>query len=219
VRRALALAVLMLLPCAAAQAQPAGRVELSGGIRWIGPLSFGDVAASEQTLNGGTRPLFKTRNSLEGSIGGTGAIGVRLTDSLRAEASFAYNPAKLRTEVSADAEGADPVTLLAPVSQLLFEGGLVLQPGRWRRGSLSPFVTGGAGYLRQLNDGRTLVETGQSFYAGGGLYYERVPGRPRRLKASGIRIDARAMVLRDGVAPDSDLRVAPAVVAAAFVRF
>ena len=36
---------------------------------------------------------------------------------------------------------------------------------------LAPFVTGGAGYLRQLHEDRTLAETGQIYYAGGGARY------------------------------------------------
>ena len=50
---------LCLLP-AVVHAQPAtrGRVEVSGGIRWIGPVNFGVVDANETTFAGGRRPLF-----------------------------------------------------------------------------------------------------------------------------------------------------------------
>ncbi len=116
-------------------------------------------------------------------------------------------------------EGVPDVTVKAPVTQFLFEGGVQMRPVRWTRGRLSPFVTAGIGYLRQLNDGRTLVETGRAWYFGGGLYYERAATHPRRLKATGVRADLRALVLRDGVAPDDTRRGAPAITASVFARF
>jgi hypothetical protein len=105
------------------------------------------------------------------------------------------------------------------VQQLLVEGGVLLQAASSRTRPFSPFLTTGVGYLRHLNDGRTLVETGSAYYVGGGLYYVRAASRPRRLKATGLRADVRALFMHKGVAPDSDWRPAPAVTAAFFVRF
>ena len=56
-------------------------------------------------------------------------------------------------------------------------------------------------------------------YVGGGLYYVRASSRARRLKATGVRADVRGQILRDGVAPDAESRVALAVTAAVFTRF
>ena len=130
---------------------------------------------------------------------------------------MSFNPTGLSTHLTGDLEGTANTIARAPVTQFLVEGG-VLAEGR-RHGHFTPFITGGLGYLRQLNDGRTLVETGRSFYLGGGLYYVRTSARPRRVKATGARVDVRAVFLRDGVAPDGAVRGAPAVTAAFFARF
>lgn len=192
---------------------------MSGGVRWIGPIRFGEVAANETTPGGGTRPLFKSQTTLDGSVGVTATVGYRLSRLLRAELAIAYNPSQLSSHITSDAEGVEDVTVDAPVSQFLVEGGVLAQLRRWQAGRVSPFLTAGIGYLRQLNDGRTLVETGQAYYFGGGVYYVRAAARPRRLKATGVRADLRALFLRDGVAPDHTVRGAPAITASVFARF
>ncbi|HUR35689.1 MAG TPA: hypothetical protein VM032_17920 [Vicinamibacterales bacterium] len=222
IARAVVLAVLgLLLVAAAASAQSADRshLEVMGGVRWIGPIDFGAVAASEVTIAGGTRALFNSDTTLDASAGGTLGIGVQLSRRLRAEAAVAVNPTHLRTRISADVEGVKDVTVDAPVTQFLVEGGLVAQASQRRVAGGLPFVTAGLGYLRQLNDGRTLVETGRSYYVGGGLYYVRASNRPRRVKATGLRADLRAQILRGGVAPDSTSHVAAAFTAVVFARF
>ena len=204
---------------AQAQTPGVGRFELSAGARWVGSIALGTAAATETTFGGGKRTLFDSSSQLDPSIGGAFGVGVRLTRGLRAEFAVAYSPTGLSTRISGDVEGVADLTVKAPVTQFLFEGGLQARPARWNRGHLSPFVTAGVGYLRQLNDGRTLVETGRAWYFGGGLYYERAATHPRRLKATGVRADLRALALRDGVAPDNTWRGAPAFTASVFARF
>ena len=220
--RCIALVVAALV-CSAAHAQAqtpgVGRLEVSAGARWVGPIAFGTTAATETTFGGGKRTLFDSSSQLDPSVGGTVGVGVRLTRELRAEFAVACSPTGLSTRISGDVEGVTDLTVKAPVTQFLFEGGLQVRAARWRRGRLSPFVTAGMGYLRQLNDGRTLVETGRAWYFGGGLYYERAATHQRRLKATGARADLRALVLRDGVAPDDTWRGAPAITASVFARF
>lgn len=202
-----------------AQTPGAARLELSAGAGWIGAVSFGPTDATETTFGGGTRTLFKSSSQLDPSVGGRIGVGVRLSRALQAEFTTVYNPTGLSTRISGDVEGAADVTVKAPVTQFLFEGGLLVQPGRWRRGRLSPYAVAGLGYVRQLNDGRTLVETGRAWYLGGGLYYERAATHPSRVKATGVRADLRALVLRGGVAPDATRRGTPAITASVFARF
>lgn len=204
---------------ARAQTPGAGRFEVLGGARWIGPVAFGTTDAAEATFGGGTRTLFKSSSQLDPSVGGSVGIGVRLTRALQAEFGAVYSPTGLSTRITGDVEDVADLTVKAPVTQFLLEGGLLARPARWTRGHLSPFVTAGVGYLRQLHDGRTLVETGRAWYFGGGLYYERVATHPRRLKATGVRADLRALILSGGAAPDDARRGAPAVTASVFARF
>jgi hypothetical protein len=204
---------------ATAQQPDRSRIELSGGIRWMGPIDFDAVDADETTSGGGRRTLFASNTSLTGSVGGTGIVGVRLSRLLKAEFAAAYNPTALSTRISSDVEGVPDVTVDARVTQFLLEGGIVAQPRRWQTRHLAPFVTAGFGYLRHLNEGRTLVETGRAGYVGGGLYYVRNSARPGRIKATGARVDVRAVLLRNGVSPDDTQRSAPAITAALFARF
>lgn len=211
--------VALALSGASASAQTVGRLELGGGARWIGPVDFPGVAANETTLGNGTRALFASATTLEGSIGATGSVGVWLARQLQLEFTVGYNPATMRTQITSDVEGIPDVAVDAPVTQFLLEGGAVMRLSGRQRTRLAPFLTAGAGYLRQLNDGRTLVETGRSYYFGGGLYYERATSGRRRVKASGLRIDVRGLILQEGVAPDDTPRVTPALSAGFFVRF
>jgi hypothetical protein len=216
---------LVVLACAVGTSRVAGaqdqkgRFEVSGGIRWIGPVDFGAVPANETAPGGGTRALFTSTTTLDASVGGTATVGVRLSKAFRAELAVAYNPTSMTSHITGDAEVVGNVAVDAPVSQFLIEGGIVAQLRRWQRGRVSPFLTAGAGYLRQLNDGRTLVDTGQGYYLGGGFYYVRESAKPRALKARGARVDVRALALHGGVAPDDAYHWVPAVTASVFARF
>lgn len=203
---------------AGAQSRP-GRVEVAAGARWTGVTMYPSVAAEQTTSGGGTRALFDTRTSLDSSIGPMGSVGVRLSRLLRVEAAIAFSPTGLTTRITGDAEGVQDATVDTPVRQFLLEGGLVVQPAGWRAGQFAPYVTGGIGYARQLYDGRTLLRTARAYYVGGGVYYERASARASAVKATGIRADLRALVLYDGVAPDSNGHSAPAVTLSVFARF
>ena len=221
-RRILVLACLALMAggtAASAQSGNDGRIEVAGGARWIGPLDFADVQATETTLGGGTRPVFGTATTLDGSIGATGIVAIRLSRQFQVEFGFGWNPTMLTTRITSDVEGIPDVSVDAAVTQFQMEGGVLVRPSAWSGARLSPFLTAGGGYLRQLNDGRTLVESGRSYYFGAGLYYERHTSGGRRLKASGLRIDGRGVILQEGVSPDDTPRLAPSVSAALFVRF
>ena len=215
---AVALAAACHARLATAQPSP-GRIELAVGAGWIGAIALDRVSADEAAFGGATRALFNSDTQLDGSIGAALTLGVRLSSLVRAEAAMTYNPTHLTTRVTADREGVADVAVDSRVTQYIFGGDLIVQPSRWQRHRLAPFASAGAGYLRQLSEGRVLVQNGAAYFAGGGLYYVRTPDRQRRMKATGLRLDVRALALRDGVAPDHKTRVAPAVTASAFARF
>src|SRR3954452_308335 len=178
---------------ARAAAQAAGRTEVGGGARWIGSTSFGQLEAEETSFGCGTRPLFKSSTDLDRSTGVEARISVNLTKLVQAEGVVAINPMDLTTRVTADVEGVADTTAAEPVTQYAFEGGVLLQLARWSAGKLAPFAAGGAAYLRQVHDRRTLVDSGHSFYAGGGVKYLLTSGGTGRVKATGVRGDVRAV--------------------------
>jgi hypothetical protein len=97
--------------------------------------------------------------------------------------------------VTDDAEGAEDVTADETMSRYVFGGSLVyhLTGMAFANGRGVPFVLGGAGYLRELHEGRELVETGAEYHAGAGIKFWFGNGR-RRL---GLRGDV-GVSIRDG---------------------
>ncbi|MGC4080761.1 MAG: hypothetical protein QM736_01220 [Vicinamibacterales bacterium] len=146
-KRGLVALALTLLACdtrsAAAQSARPARLEVSGGVRWIGPIDFGSVDANEATIGNGTRPLFSAKTTLDGSVGANVGVSVRVARSLRAEGAMSFNPTGLSTHLTGDLEGTANTVARAPVTQFLVEGG-VLAEGR-RYGRFTPFITGGLG--------------------------------------------------------------------------
>jgi hypothetical protein len=127
-----------------------------------------------------------------------------------------YSRPGVTTALSMDAE-ASPISLEAEqLSQYIVDVGGTLQlPGPVFGRRVRPFISGGAGYLRQLYDERTLVETGQVFYAGGGVR-AWLRGGDGRARSLGIRSDVRATWRQDGVEFDDKTRVWPTVTAMIF---
>ena len=77
----------------------------------------------------------------------------------------------------------------------------------------------GAGYLRELENGGTLVVTGRTYDAGAGMKFALASRRTGWWKGIGVRVDARAVVRQKGVTLDGRAHTSPAVGAALFVRF
>ncbi len=213
--------LLALLAPGAAHAQPRAttdRVEVGGGVRWVGGAALGDTDATLGTASGGSFVQFASASELGPAVVVEGRVGVRLSRALQVEVSVSYGTADLRTRLDSDVESIPDVTVSEPITRYTIEGTLVASLDRWRRGRVTPFVSAGGGYLRELHEGRTLVETGRAFHAGGGV---TVPIRTSRAGASavGIRADARIVVRSGGVLFDDDPVVAPAAGASVFFRF
>lgn len=218
------LAGLATLPASAAFAQtpdpPASRVDVGIGTLWIGRQPLGTKTATETTGAGGALPLFSTSSDLAGAAGLEARVGVRLTRSVTAEADASYLKPQLRIAISADSEGAAALTATETIQQFTVGGNVLwyLPHGR-RAPRLAPFALAGGGYLRQLHDRATLVETGRFYQVGGGVTYLLVSGRHFHTKGAGVRVDARAVVRSQGVSFDGGAHTSPAFGASAFVGF
>jgi opacity protein-like surface antigen len=217
-RRAILVVSLLFPAVALAQQPPEKRVEVGGGLRWIGPVHFNDVNANETTFGGGTRTVFESTSVLQSLAGVEGRVAIRLTPTFQAESSIVFGRTHLATHLTADAEAAD-VTATEPLTQYVLEAGLVAQLGRRRSGRARPFATGGIGYVRHLHDQQTLIETGQSAYAGAGLRYLLRGPRAGRSQDIGIRAELRGMILNGGLTLDGARHIVPTVSAALFVRY
>ncbi len=218
IRTAIVCGVLLLPTGALAQSVSAGRVEVSGGLRWSSRLQFKQVNGDETSFGGARRPLFESTSELTSSPGIEGRIGVRLASILRAEAAVAFGHTRLTTRITADTEAADAI-VSEPVTQYSFEGGLLADLRRRRSGRVSPFATGGIAYVRQIHDGRTLIETGLSSYVGGGVHVLIGDQRGRRARRKGIRADVRGTISGSDLSLDGATHIVPTFSAGMFLRF
>jgi hypothetical protein len=208
---------------AAAQSAPAtgpGWLEVSVGGLWVGHQVLGTNDANETTPDGGSLKIFTTSSDLASVAGLEGRIAVRLMRSLEAEVEASYGTPRLKITISSDIENAPAVTAIEPVRQFTVGAGVVWYvPFRSWRERLAPFVTAGGGHLRQIHEERIFVETGQFYQVGGGVKYLLFASPRGFINAIGARVDVRAVVRRMGVAFDDRAHAAPALGAAAFVRF
>jgi hypothetical protein len=216
-----AAAMLPVTPAFAQSSAPAPyRLELGIGVIWMGREPIGTRTATETTGAGGTSPLFNTSSELAGAAGFDGRIGVRLSRSLVAEAEASYLKPQLRIAISADAEAASAVTASETIQQFLIGGNVRwMLPGRRWSSRLAPFALGGGGYMRQLHDQATLLETGHFYQFGAGVETLLVAGRRSHIRGVGARGDVRAVIRSKGIAFDGGSKTSPAAGVSVFVRF
>ena len=217
----------LLIACGAAWAPDAaaqddvlvGHVELSGGAGIFGGATLGTRDADLRTTSA-NQPyrLFTTSSRMAMAPGFDVRVGVALSPRYAVEGHLAYGRPELRTELSSDAESAPSITAVEAVDQYVIDGGLVVHLGLLGNG-VRPFVTAGAGYLRQLHEGQVVVEDGSVFYAGGGLKYGLMSRSQGLVKILGLRGDARLNVLSGGIHVDDRVRRHVAISGGVFVIF
>jgi hypothetical protein len=201
--------------------EPHGRFEVAVGGLWAAPVSMGAADATETTPNGPPFRLFSSESSFASAIGLEGRIGVRVGRGLQVEGSATYGTPTLRTRIRSDAEGIPDITLTETVNRWTIEAALVASLLRWRFGTRSvPFLSAGAGYLREVHEGAALVETGLIYQGGGGLniLLTQHTGE-RRLKNAGVRVGMRAAVRSGGGILESPVRVSPVADVSVFLRY
>ena len=222
--RTAGIALLLAALPAAALAQndrPVRRVEVSGGIGLFGGAALGSGDANLRANNTTPQPyrLFSTDSSFERTSSMETRVGVALTRRYEVEARFAFSRPELRTSVSADVEGAPGLTVVERVDQYVIDGALLVLFDEARFGGVVPFAAAGAGYLRQLHEGLTVIESGRVYHVGGGLkrwFFTRDRGFAR---GAGVRADARLYFLSGGIALDDDPRSHGAISGSFFVTF
>jgi hypothetical protein len=215
-KRIASLALVGLLMPAIVFAQTSGRrTELGGDLRWFTGIHFDDVNASETAFGGGTRTVFRSSTTFEPAACPEVKVIVGLTSAFEVEGAFAYGRTHLTTRITQDPEASN-VTISEAVSAYVVEAGVSAHLARWHRGRSVPFVSAGAGYLRQIHDGQTLVDGGPSWYAGGGVRIPFGTDTVRGLKSAALRLELRATILRGGSTLDGSMHVLPSVIGGVF---
>jgi hypothetical protein len=201
----------------AAQAQ----VTINGGLGWSGGYDVGGSAAQLRTNAPGspTPPftLFDVDSRISPSPGGEVRVGVALPRDITLEGGVLFARRHLAFRISADRETMAQQLDGETLQHYVFDAGVLWEPPLLRATRVRVFAGGGAGYLRQLHQDRTLVETGEIYYAGGGARYW-LRGRPNASRAMGLRGDVRFNLRRNGIDFDNRLRMYPTVSVLMFLR-
>jgi len=204
---------------ARAQTPQPGRVEAAVGLQWTRASAIGAHDANETTADGGAFQLFSSATQLGSAAGLEGRVGVKLTRRIDIEATGSYSRPDLRVTASNDRETSDVVTATEKLQLFSVSAAVVaLVPvGRLAERTI-PFVTAGVGYARELHENDTLAVGGPQFYAGGGVKRVLAAGG-RRVKAVGVRGDARVVLRPKSLAVDDRVHASIALTASLFVRF
>jgi hypothetical protein len=223
------LSLVLLIVCAAstsaqtAEERPAHRVEGTIGGLWLGGAGLGSSTAALRANTTGTPSPFNlfTTESRFGSAPGLDArVGYGLTKRITVEAGLVFSRPEIRTRVSNDVENAPGLTVVEPVEQYFVDGAVVLLLDRFAIGGRTvPFVSGGAGYLRQLHEGQTLVETGQVYHLGGGVKHWFTLRDRGFVRGAGVRVDGRLYLLVKGIEFEDHVRPHGAIAGSLFVTF
>ena len=219
--RWVAAAVCLALPAeAGAQAQGSGRIEFTGagGLQTAATLGAQNGNLQANALTSEPFALFRTESRLARAWLADVRVGFVWSPRVALEARAGYSRPALKTSVSADAEGAAAITIVERIDQYVIDGGIVVRLDEMRIGRLIPYAAGGAGYLRQLHEGLTAIEDGHVYYLGGGVTRDVWTRARRRIKAAGLRVDARVYLLSSGISVDNDRVTQGAVTAGFFLR-
>ena len=194
----------------AAEAQ----VTINGGVGWSGGYDIGTSTAELRTNSPGASPppstLFNVDSRIPPSPGGEVRVGVALSRDLALEGGVLFAQRRLAFRITGDAETTGPQLDGETLQHYVFDAALLWELPVLRGLSVRTFAGGGAGYLRQLHQDRTLVETGQIYYVlGGARYWLR--GRPNSARSVGLRGDVRLHLRRNGIDFEDRMRMYPTV--------
>jgi hypothetical protein len=203
---------------------PSTKVSFGVGATLAGGHAIGDVTAELRGNAAGAPPpfrLLRAESRIDGAAAIDGRVSVALTPAFAVEVGGTYASPQLVVAISEDAEAGEPVSAIEQLSQYAVEVSGILQLARSGWGSRArPYAIAGAGYLRQLHEGRLRLETGGTIHAGGGVqYWLRGGPNQRGRRPVGVRFEARVVFRNGGIDFEDQARAYPALSALAFFGF
>ena len=162
--------------------------------------------------------LLRAESDFARAVGVEGRVAFAFRQNLAVEVGGAYSTPELGVTISQDPELTTAAVASERVQQYTVDVSGVFQLPVRIGTRARPYAIGGAGYLRQLHEGRLLVETGRSIHVGGGLQYW-LRGANGSGRAVGVRGEARVVRRTGGVDFDERSRTFPALSILAFFGF
>jgi len=175
--------------------------QVSFGADWLAADAIGtrDATMTTNSASGGSTTLFSNRVTRRSAPAFRVRLGYRLTGMVSIEGGFIASRGTLEDAVVADADQAPSATVTGTLAQYVVDVSVVARLPRlaFAGGAAVPFVEGGGGYLRQMQEGNVALNTGQIYHFGGGVTYmfARRPGSPAGI---GVRADAQLYVRHKG---------------------
>lgn len=212
------------IPAAAqtGESLPVRRMEVDAGAGWLAGAGLGSSDASLRAAAEGPAMfrLFTVDGRLTAGPTIHARAGFAFNQRIGVEGTVTVGRPELRVSVSNDAESAPAISVAERVDQYAIDFGVIFLVHELRIGRRTlPFVAGGAGYLRQLHEGRTLVEEGHFFHAGGGVKHWVVVRDRGLISAIGLRGETRLYVMSGGIRIEDQSRVHAAISGGVFVTF
>ena len=205
-----------------ADQRPVGRMEIDLGAGILGGAAAGAADANLRGNDASPRPLrlFTADTRFAPAGAWLGRVGFSLSRRFSVETAVMMTRPELRSSVSADAEGAPALTIGERIDQYVFEASVLVLIDEARLGGRTvPLVAGGAGYLRQLHEGRTAIEHGLAYHLGGGVKHWLLARDSGFVKAAGLRADARLYLVISGISFDDSPRPHAAASGSVFFAF
>lgn len=173
-------------------------VEVGGGFHGASALGVADAELRTGVPDRSFR-LFSTDSRLGAAPSWHVRVGYAVTPRIGLEGGLSVSRPDLRTAVSADAEQALPVTVAERIDQYNVEAGVRVALRRRVGARTEPHLLAGAGYLRQLHEGRRAIDEGYGVYAGGGARHRLTTPSWGPVRTIGVRAEARVHVVSGGV--------------------
>ena len=215
--------LLLLAAPAFAQRDPSTRrleLEVGGGL--VGGTSLG-AADANLRANATTRQastLFATTSRMAATPSAHARVGFALSRRLSVEGGAVVGHPRIHTSVSGDVEGAPALTVEERIDQYFVEGSVLVHFDEIRFGGRTvPFLAAGAGYLRQLHEGLTVIEQGHLYHLGGGVKHWLLARDRGLIKAAGLRAEGRLYLLKSGISFNGNPRPHLAASGGVFVAF
>jgi hypothetical protein len=221
---ALLIALAAALPASAQtpDSLPAGRFEVNAGGGWLGGARLDSGDASLRAAASAPTPfrLFSVDSRLDAAPTFHVVAGFAFSRRFGVEAGLTVGHPELRASISNDVEAAPPITIAERIDQYSIDAGLIVMIRELTIGGRTlPFVSGGAGYLRQLHEGQTVVEQGFVLHAGVGAKHWLLARDQGFISGAGLRVDARLYLMSGGIAFDDRPRPHGAVSGSIFLAF
>lgn len=189
---------------ASAQSVPPSpsRLSASLAVGALGAMSLGDSRADLRSNDPSGSPftLFRAAVRLEPAATWQGRLAWRLSDHVDVEGGVSVARPDVTSALTADAEGAASLVAVERTAQYVLEAGAIVRPwGGGLRERTVPFLAAGVGYVRQLHEGRVLVDDGTVLYAGGGVRHRLAAPASGLVRTVWLRFDARLRAYRGGL--------------------